>query len=78
VHSELVKPIEGSYELPLVYVSLMIFWFLSSKSRKHWSLLGLDIKDSCHSWRMLLHSFFLLNRCNSLLGKMGAQLLALT
>ena len=77
-HSKLVKLIEGSHEPSLVYVSLMTFWFSSSKSRKHWPLLGLDMKDSCHSWRMLSHSFFLLNRCNSLLGKMGAQLLALT
>ena len=78
VHSKLVKPIEGSHKPPLAYVGLMTFWFSSSKSRKHWPLLGLVMKESCHSWRMLLHSFFLLNRCNSLLGKMGVQLSALT
>ena len=78
VHSKLVKPMKRSHELPLAYVSLMTFSFSFSKSRKHWPLLGLDKKDSCLSWRMLLHSFFLLNRCNSLLGKMGVQLSALT
>ena len=36
------------------------------------------MKESCHLERMLSHSFFLLNRCDSLLEKMGAQLLALT
>ena len=78
VQSELVKPIEGNHELPLAYVGMITFWFSSSKSRKHCSLLGLDIKEFCHSERILLHSFFLLKRCDSLLGKMGAQLSALT
>ena len=76
--SELVKPIEGSHEPPLAYVGMITFCFSSSKSRKHCPLLGLDMKEFCHSERMLLHSFFLLKRCDSLLGKMGAQLLALT
>ena len=78
VQSELVKPIEGSHEPSLAYVGLITFWFLSSKSRKSCSLLGFDMKDSCHSERILLHFFFLLNRCDSLLGKTGAQLSALT
>ena len=78
VQSELVKPIEGSHEPPLAYVGLITFWFSSSKSRKSCPLLGFDMKESCYSERMLSHSFFLLNRCNSLLRKMGAHLLALT
>ena len=76
--SELVKPIEGSHEPPLAYVGLITFWFLSSKSRKSCPLLGFDMKESCHSERMLSHSFFLLNKCDSLLGKMGVHLLAFT
>ena len=36
------------------------------------------MKDVCHSQRVLSHSFFLLNRYDSLLGKMGAHELALT
>ena len=78
VQSKLVKPIEGSHEPPLAYVSLITFWFSSSKSRKSCPLLGFDIKESCHSERMLSHSFFLLNKCDSLLGKMGAHLSAFT
>ena len=77
-HNELVNPIEGSYEPPLLYVGFMTFWFSSLKSRKHWPLLGLVVKESCHSWRILSHSFFWLNRCDSLLGKTEVQLSALT
>ena len=76
--SELVKPIEGSHEPPLAYVGLITFWFLSSKSRKSCPLLGFDMKESCHSERMLSHSFFLLNKCDSLLGKIEAHLSAFT
>ena len=76
--SELVKPIEESHEPPLAYVGLITFWFSFSKSRKSCPLLGFDIKDSCHSERILSHSFFLLNKCNSLLGKIGAHLSAFT
>ena len=76
--SELVKPIEGSHEPPLAYVGLITFLFSSLRSRKSCPFLGFDMKESCHSERMLSHSFFLLNRYNSLLGKMGAHLSALT
>ena len=76
-HKELVNPINGSYEPPLAYVSLMTFCSLFSKLRKHCPFLGLSAKDSCHSWRILLHSFLLLNKCDFLLGKTGMQSLAL-
>jgi len=77
-HNELVNSIKGSHEPPLLYVGFMTFWFSSLKSRKHWPLLGLVVKEFCHLWRILSHSFFLLNRCDSLLGKTGVQLSALT
>jgi len=67
VQSKLVKPIEGSHESPLAYVGMITFCFLSSKLRKHCPLLGLDMKEFCHSERMLSHSFFLLKRYDSLL-----------
>jgi len=77
-HNELVNPIEGSHKPPLLYVGFMTFWFLFLKLKKHWPFLGLIIKESYHSWRILSHSFFWLNRCDSLLGKTGVQLSALT
>ena len=58
VHSEFVNPMKGSHDLPLAYIGLMTCCFSSSKLKKHWPFLGLSTKDSCHSWRMLLHSFF--------------------
>ena len=36
------------------------------------------MKDVCHLQRVLSHSFFLLNKCDSLLGKVGVHELALT
>ena len=78
VHSESVNPMKGSYDPPLAYIGLMTCCFSSSKLKKHWPFLGLSTKDSCHSWRMLSHSFFLLNKCDSLLEKAGMHLLALT
>ena len=77
-HSEFVKPMKGSHDPPLAYVGLMTCCFSFSKLRKYWPFLGLSVKDSCHSWRILLHSFFLLNKCDSLLGKTGVHLPALT
>ena len=73
-----MNPMKGSHDPSLAYVGLMTCCFSSSKLKKHWPFLRLFTKDSCHSWRMLLHSFFLLNKCDSLLGKARMHLPALT
>ena len=77
-HNKFVKPMKGSHDPPFVYVGLMTCCFSSLNFRKYWPFLMLFVKDSCHSWRMLSHSFFLLNRYDSLLGNTGVHLLALT
>jgi len=78
VYNEFVKPIKGNHNLSLAYVGLMTCCFLSLKSRKHWSFFLLFAKDSCHSRRILLHFFFLLNKYNFLLENTGMHLLVLT
>ena len=68
VHSAFVKLIEGSQEPPLVYVDLMTICFSSSKSRNSWLFFWLVENGFCYSLSALLHSFFLLNRYEFLLG----------
>ena len=77
-HRALVNPIDGSHEPPLAYVGLITTCFLSSKSRKSWPLFLLVTKLSCHSLSALSYFFFLLKRCEFLLGSIGSSLDAFT
>jgi len=78
VYKELEFSMNGSHEPLLVYIGFRTFPLLSSKSKKSWPLLWLLGKVSCHSFKISLHFFFLLNKKEFLLGNVGKSLASFT
>ena len=78
VHKELKLSINGSYKLSLAYIGFRTFSLSSLESKKSWPLFWLLEKASCHFFKILSYSFFLLNKKEFLLGRIKRLLVSPT